>query len=75
MQAAIRRFRLAVPVLAASLFVLACAAQPALAFRDRDCADFSTQAQAQRFFKKHNPSRDPHRLDGDNDGIACEALY
>ena len=75
MQAVIRRFRLAAPVLVAALFVLACAAQPALAFRDRDCSDFSSHAQAQRFFKKHNPNRDPHGLDGDNDGIACEALY
>jgi hypothetical protein len=49
-------------------------AQPAAAFRDRDCSDFRTQAQAQRFFERHNPSRDPHRLDGDNDGIACESL-
>jgi len=75
LQAAIRRFRFAAPVLVVTLFVLACAAQPALAFRDRDCSDFSSQAQAQRFFKKHNPNRDPHGLDGDNDGIACEALY
>jgi hypothetical protein len=60
------------PVLAVALFVLASAAQPAMAFRDRDCADFATQAKAQRFFKKHNPNRDPHRLDADNDGIACE---
>ena len=43
-------------------------------FYDRDCSDFATQRQAQRFFRRHNPSRDPHRLDGDDDGIACEAL-
>ena len=49
-------------------------AQPAAAFRDRDCSDFKTHAQAQRFFEKHNPRRDPHNLDGDNDGIACEDL-
>ena len=49
-------------------------AQPAASFYDRDCADFKTQKQAQRFFKKHNPNRDPHRLDGDVDGMACEDL-
>ncbi len=49
-------------------------AQPAGAFRDRDCSDFKTHAQAQRFFKKHHPRRDPHHLDADHDGIACESL-
>lgn len=44
------------------------------ATRDRDCADFRTQKQAQSFFESHNPRRDSHRLDGDHDGIACEAL-
>jgi endonuclease YncB( thermonuclease family) len=42
---------------------------------DRDCADFATQAQAQEFFiAAGGPDRDPHRLDGDNDGVACENL-
>jgi hypothetical protein len=49
-------------------------AQPAAAVYDRDCSDFKNHKQAQRFFEKHNPSRDPHRLDADHDGIACEAL-
>lgn len=60
--------------LAAALVALALTAAPASAFRDRDCSDFSTQAQAQRFFKKHHPRRDPHRLDADHDGLACEDL-
>lgn len=31
--------------------------------------------QAQSFYKQHGgPKKDPHRLDGDDDGIACEAL-
>lgn len=72
MQPAIRRLRLVVPALAVALFALASTAQPAVAFRDRDCADFATQAKAQRFFKKHHPNRDPHGLDADHDGIACE---
>ena len=42
---------------------------------DRDCGDFSTQAAAQRFFINNGgPQRDPHRLDADGDGKACESL-
>lgn len=42
---------------------------------DRNCSDFKTQAQAQKFFLSHGgPKRDPHRLDSDGDGIACENL-
>ncbi|MDQ3930146.1 MAG: thermonuclease family protein, partial [Chloroflexota bacterium] len=42
---------------------------------DRDCPDFATQEEAQRFFlAAGGPDRDPHRLDGDHDGIACETL-
>jgi hypothetical protein len=68
------RRRLA-PCLALVSFVGAMAvAQPASAFVDRDCSDFSTHAQAQRFFKRHHPNRDPHGLDADHDGIACESL-
>ncbi|ACV68911.1 thermonuclease family protein [Desulfohalobium retbaense] len=40
---------------------------------DKDCSDFSTQAQAQRFFEAHQPG-DPHQLDGDGDGQVCEGL-
>lgn len=36
---------------------------------DLDCADFSNQAEAQ----EHLLPGDPHGLDGDNDGVACEA--
>jgi excalibur calcium-binding domain-containing protein len=68
------RRRLTVPLLTLSLLGFMATAQPASAFRDRDCSDFSTHAQAQRFFKKHHPNRDPHRLDADHDGIACESL-
>lgn len=39
---------------------------------DRDCGDFATQKAAQDFFLAHNPSADPHRLDYDGDGLACE---
>jgi endonuclease YncB( thermonuclease family) len=40
---------------------------------DRDCSDFDTQPEAQRFFERAGPG-DPHRLDGDGDGVACESL-
>lgn len=63
-----------VPLICLGLLGAMVVAQPAVAFRDRDCSDFSTQAQAQRFFERHNPARDPHRLDADHDGIACESL-
>ena len=45
------------------------------AFIDRDCSDFATQADAQRFFlAEGGPTYDPHRLDGnDKDGLACES--
>ena len=42
---------------------------------DRDCGDFDNQAQAQKFFlDQGGPSHDPHRLDGDGDGTACDSL-
>jgi endonuclease YncB( thermonuclease family) len=41
--------------------------------KDRDCSDFDTQPEAQRFFERHQPG-DPHNLDGDGDGQACESL-
>ncbi len=39
---------------------------------DLDCSDFDSHQEAQEFFEANNPSEDPHRLDGDNDGLACE---
>ncbi|WP_024985216.1 thermonuclease family protein [Brevibacillus borstelensis] len=40
---------------------------------DRDCGDFASQAEAQAFFEAAGgPASDPHRLDRDNDGLACE---
>lgn len=43
---------------------------------DRNCGDFSTQPEAQAFFKgAMTPERrDAHRLDTDADGVACAAL-
>ncbi|MEK6899747.1 MAG: excalibur calcium-binding domain-containing protein, partial [Nanoarchaeota archaeon] len=40
-----------------------------------DCADFDTHAEAQKVFESSGgPSYDPHHLDRDGDGYACEAL-
>ena len=42
---------------------------------DRDCSDFSTLAEAQQFYRRAGgPDQDPHFLDQDGDGIACESL-
>lgn len=40
---------------------------------DRDCSDFNTHAQAQAFYESEGQG-DPHGLDRDGDGIACETL-
>lgn len=40
---------------------------------DRDCSDFDTQREAQRFFEANQPGN-PHGLDRDGDGVACESL-
>ncbi len=40
-----------------------------------NCDDFSTQAEAQKFFENAGGvSEDTNRLDGDKDGEACESL-
>jgi len=44
---------------------------PRSVFIDRDCADFATQSEAQAFFRSEGAG-DPHRLDADGDGRACE---
>lgn len=46
---------------------------PAVAAQDRDCRDFDTWEQAQSFYKMSGRS-DPHHLDSDGNGIACETL-
>ena len=61
-------------VVFASLVVAAVVCLPATASAsDKDCADFKSQRAAQFFFLKHGgPRQDPDRLDGDDDGVACE---
>jgi endonuclease YncB( thermonuclease family) len=41
--------------------------------QDRDCSDFGSQAEAQAFYDQAGPG-DPHRLDADGDGRACDSL-
>ena len=43
---------------------------PGASAGDLDCADFSTQAEAQQYL---TPG-DPHGLDSEGDGVACESL-
>jgi len=44
-------------------------------FFDGDCSAFDTQSEAQTFFiSEGGPGEDPHGLDSDGDGIACETL-
>lgn len=51
------------------------ASAPAHARADRDCSDFPNQAAAQAFYIANGgPASDPHRLDAEGDGIACETL-
>ena len=59
---------------AAAALAIGIVAAPATA-ADKDCSDFSSWRAAQKFYKRHGgPRRDPHRLDADHDGIACESL-
>jgi len=42
---------------------------------DRNCGDFRTQREAQAFYEAAGgPARDSHKLDRDNDGVACQSL-
>ena len=42
---------------------------------DRSCDDFASWWEAQNFYyAAGGPDSDPHRLDGNGDGVACESL-
>ena len=68
------RALVAAPLLALVAGLLAVlAAAPAQAY-DRDCGDFASQRAAQLFFLDNGgPRSDPHALDADGDGVACES--
>ncbi|MCD9197104.1 thermonuclease family protein [Aeromicrobium wangtongii] len=58
-------------VLVGASMLVAAPAQAA----DMDCSDFATQADAQAFYLANGgPAADPHRLDAEGDGLACETL-
>ena len=40
---------------------------------DQDCSDFRSWSEAQSFYE-NSGAGDPHRLDTNSDGIACEKL-
>jgi hypothetical protein len=41
----------------------------------KTCKDFTTWRPAQDYYEREGgPKQDPHRLDADHDGIACETL-
>ncbi|WP_245788147.1 excalibur calcium-binding domain-containing protein [Amycolatopsis marina] len=42
-------------------------------FTDKNCADFATKEEAQAVLDADRS--DPHRLDGDSDGLACETRF
>lgn len=42
-------------------------------FEDKDCADFATKGDAQATLDADRS--DPHRLDADDDGLACETHF
>jgi Excalibur calcium-binding domain len=47
--------------------------EPVYSDEDKDCSDFATHSEAQAFFEAAGAG-DPHRLDRDGDGVACEDL-
>ena len=62
--------RLFLSALIGAAIIAVLAPASALAGTDYDCADFANQAEAQEYLLPG----DPYRLDGDNDGVACEDL-
>ena len=63
----------ALALILATIGLVGFAQLPSNAIIDRDCGDFNTQAAAQTFFVNAGAG-DPHRLDDDGDGRACETL-
>jgi hypothetical protein len=64
----------AVIATAATALTMAVGAAPVGANDPKDCSDFNTHKQAQKWFKHHHPHSDPAGLDSDHDGKACEDL-
>ena len=60
-----------VGIVAGVLVGIAVGIAAGLIVMDRDCKDFQTRGEAQAFFEKAGAG-DPHGLDRDKDGLACE---
>lgn len=69
-----RRLVLAAAFLLGALVIWITFPSSSPARADKDCSDFANQQEAQQFFETHNPGEDPHYLDADDDGKACETL-
>jgi excalibur calcium-binding domain-containing protein len=63
-------------LLIAALVLVLLVTPAALAQADKDCADFSSQAEAQAYFEANggSPTNNVDNLDADHDGQACEAF-
>lgn len=70
------RRRLTLLVWSVMLVALFASPPSSLAQVDRDCGDFTTQQQAQDYFRSRGGSarNNVDNLDADHDGIACETL-
>lgn len=69
----IRRLSYIIFAIASLLAMQIALSQPALAYGNYyNCDDFSTQEEAQSVYEEDYG--DPNYLDGDDDGVACEAL-
>lgn len=70
-----RTTRLAAVLVSASAALLFGLSTPAIAAvpGDKNCSDFDFQEDAQAFFDEAGPG-DPHNLDANDDGVACETL-
>ncbi|WP_298826013.1 excalibur calcium-binding domain-containing protein [uncultured Planococcus sp.] len=57
-----------------SFLVLGSALNVGAVENDRDCGDFSSHEEVMAFWYEngYNENNDPHDLDRDNDGLACE---
>lgn len=70
----LRRLTLLISSLALAAAAFTAVSTPAAHAADRDCGDFANQRDAQIFFLNNGgPGSDPHGLDSEGDGIACES--
>jgi hypothetical protein len=68
--------RMAFLLIAALVLALSAAPAALAQAADKDCADFSSQAEAQAYFEANggSPTNNVDNLDADHDGQACEAF-